>query len=103
MKIDEIVNSCWAFEADKMVKAEANRAVYNKYKHLVKRYREHLSQEELDNFICIKSKMPTYTTAHYEVRTNIICSNDLKALMCDGGNLCFGYSSSGINFNIHTD
>jgi hypothetical protein len=105
MKIEEKYYSSWAFSEDEESKLKANRDCYDKYRYLKKYYDEKNppTEKELDEFIFIEYKGSGYAHTNYKVHTNIDCPVGFKALLCDGGNLCFGYRQEGNLIVISTD
>ena len=58
-----------------------------------------------DDFdVIIKGAGSGYACQHYNIIKNAPqLSNDELALICDGGNLCFGYRGGGSRITIHID
>lgn len=102
----------WAFDADADMKSQSNGQTYQE---LESRYRIrhcHVSEKdslELDDYdIVVANAGVGYYETHYIVLKNSTdIGRDELALICDEGNLCFGYSvdyASGTRrFTIYTD
>ena len=105
MKIEDKYYSSWAFSEDEETKLKTNRDCYKKYSKLKKYYDEKNppTEEELNQFIFVEDKGSGYAHHKYLVHTNIDCSTGFKALLCDGGNLCFGYRTEGNLIIVLTD
>lgn len=91
------------FYKEEETKERLNMDIYEKHKSLVRYYKEQPTEEDLNSFINIRIVGTGYGTKTYQVKTNIECNNPFKALMCDQGNLCFGYRMEGDNIVVHTD
>lgn len=89
----------WAFTENEREKAESNRNAYNelkeKYKILmISEYRKP-TEEELANNDIVISRRACYKHGEYIVyKRPAELTDDEMALICDCGNLCFGYTSS---------
>jgi len=86
--IERKIYSGWAFSENAQEKSEMNREIYNEIKSKAK----------------IRSAGVGYAHSKYEVLDNPENLSILElALICDGGNLCFGYRVEGRYIVIHTD
>lgn len=93
------IYSSWAFTENEREKAKSNREAYNelqeKYKILTLPVNGHRqpTQEELDNYDIVYSRKACYHHAEYKVYKKPMEVTQLEmALICDQGNLCFGYT-----------
>ena len=98
------VYSNYAFSEDAKKKAELNRESYirlkDKYKIL--KYSEQRDSEDFD--IIFRFCGPEYHSFSYIVEKNTPSLTDHElALICDNGNLCFGYSINNNKITIFTD
>ena len=98
------VYSNYAFSEDAKKKAELNRESYirlkDKYKIL--KYSEQRDSEDFD--IILRFCGPEYHSFSYIVEKNTPSLTDHElALICDNGNLCFGYSINNNKITIFTD
>lgn len=93
----------WAFTENEREKAESNMNAYNelkeKYKILIisKYGSEHRkpTEEELANNDIVVSRRACYKHGEYIVyKRPVELTDDEIVLICDRGNLCFGYTTS---------
>lgn len=79
----------WAYTENANEKIKINREIYN----------------SLKNLAIVKTVGFGYANSVYSVveKTDRKLSDDEKALIAAGGNLCFGYRKSGDLFVIYTD
>ena len=87
--LEKRIYVAWAYTENANEKREINREIYHSLKDLA----------------IIKSVGFGYANSVYSVieKSNRKLSDDEKALIADGGNLCFGYRKSGDWFVIYTD
>ena len=96
----------WAYEKDEQEKHDMNLETYEelrkKYKILRSCITENYNFDDYD--IVIETMGSDYGSNHYLVhKNNVGLSNDELALLCDEGNLCFGYRIKKNRFIIYTD
>ena len=96
------IYSKWAFTENESEKAKSNRDAYNelkeKYKILKLSDGNHRrpTEEELENHDIVYSRKACYHHGEYIVYKKPRELTELEmALICDGGNLCFGYTTGG--------
>ena len=90
--IERKVYSQWAFSSHEFEKRDINMSIYDE---LNKKYK--ISKYKIDNpddyDVIIKFDQSGYASKTYEVIKNGPgLSTDELALICDSGNLCFGYN-----------
>ena len=100
--VEKRVYSGWAFSTNEKEKAEMN---YQIYKEICGRYKISTSSYKcnLDDYDLVIDRTAGYNHAEYHiVKNNTNLSQDELALVCDRGNLCFGYdkyhTQHGTNF-----
>lgn len=97
----------WAFTENEQEKAKVNLETYKAIcdKWRVNRH-EHFNQSEIndDDFDLIIERTAGYNHATYRIIKNEtdLSQNEI-ALVCDGGNLCFGYTMKGSIFYVFED
>lgn len=95
------IYSKWAFTENEREKVTSNRQALKELKERYKilklndiNHRKPI-QEELDNNDIVFSRKACYLHGEYMVyKKPIELTNDEMALICDDGNLCFGYTTS---------
>ena len=105
MKMENKIYSQWAFTENEREKARINREIYNELKRKHKVYihgsKQHLKDKidvNFDEYDVVIGRSACYLHGEYTVHKNAPkLSNDELALLCDSGNLCFGYRKSGVN------
>lgn len=95
----------WAFQENEQEKAKINQDIYRgiagKYKQF---WRDEPTEDELKKLMCYRSAGTGYGHIKYRILSNPQKFSVLEqALICDGGNLCFGYRLEGELIVIHTD
>ena len=98
------VYSNYAFSEDAKKKAELNRESYIrlKDKYTILKYSEQRNSEDFD--IILRFCGPEYHSFSYIVEKNDPSLTDHElALICDNGNLCFGYTVEDRRIVIFTD
>ena len=92
----------WAFTENESEKAKSNRDAYNELKERYKIlklsdvYHKQPTQEQLDNYDIVFSRSACYLHGEYIVyKKPEELTDDEMALICDDGNLCFGYQKNG--------
>jgi len=112
--MDKKITSKWAFADNPREKGKINYQVYldlmDKYrvwsggvkKYVGKGQYEPIDQDKYDViYECVGTG---YGTKRYRINKNAPrLTKDELALICDGGNLCFGYRSSGNEITVYTD
>ena len=84
----------WAYTENEGEKSKVNQSIYQELKPKVKLFwgSTQPTKEEEQKFICYKCDGGGYSTTKYSILSNPYnFSNDELALICDRGNLCFGY------------
>lgn len=86
--LERRIYSSYAFTENEQEKSKINYEIYSEIKDKAK----------------VRYVRSGYAHKVYEVVSNPEGLNTLQlALICDGGNLCFGYRLQGGNIVIHTD
>lgn len=110
------IYSSWAFTENEHEKSKINHEIFKELKQKYKIYRD-ATQINLadgidlnfDDYDVVIGRKACYRHGEYKVyKSTPKLSNDELALLCDGGNLCFGYKyegeSNGIkNFYVFED
>lgn len=99
--MEKQIYSPWAFTENENEKSKINMEIYNdlkqKYKILKVSDVDHkeASKEQLEKYDIVFSRKACYGHGEYKIYK---CPDEVTldelALICDGGNLCFGYSGS---------
>ena len=81
---------------------------FERYKELKQMYRILVTCKPPDDLydwdVVIKYLGPGYAHARYKVIKNAVnLTTPELALICDSGNLCFGFRSSGNEIHVYTD
>jgi len=102
------VYSSWAYTKDEMDKCKINNETYKWLKETYKIATEWFIENKkliIDDFdIVYESTGVGYGTHSYKIIKNSLdLPNNYLALICDDGNLCFGYSMRNGNICIHID
>lgn len=100
--IEKRIYSSYAFTEDEREKGKQNREIYKELKEKYKVYRHDLKYHLQDGNDCnfseydvVIGRKPGYAHAEYCIYKNAPeLSLAELALLCDHGNLCFGYSVS---------
>lgn len=103
--IEKKIYPCWAFQENGKKKYEINLQIYEDIKNKVEFVRDNKpTEKQLKEKAWIEYRNSGYAHKAYLVLSNPEnLSNDELALICDSGNLCFGYRTSGNVIKIHTD
>lgn len=104
--LERIVYPKYAFTSGEEYKSIINLDIYNKdLKHLAKRVTSSKpSKEELAEYVCYKCIGAGYGTDKYLILSNPKnLTQDQLALICDEGNLCFGYRMEDGILSVYTD
>ena len=102
MAIEKKVYPSWAFSENEKEKCDINHEIYKELceKYKVSRYKV----ENLDDYDIVLDRTAGYNHSTYSViKNNTQLSQDELALICDSGNLCFGYIMQGSAFYIFED
>lgn len=113
MGLEKRVYTHWAFTENDLEKRDINNLIYKelaaKYKisHSLRRYNSTLKVMEdvnLNDYDIVLDSISGYGHTKYRiVKNDTELSRDELALICDRGNLCFGYRMEGSKICIHTD
>lgn len=103
--VENRIYSGWAFTENEREKAKVNLSIYEQLHSKYKVYRNDLKinltdGEDLnfDDYDVIIGRKPCYHHGEYKVYKNKPnLTKDELALLCDTGNLCFGYRTMGTN------
>ena len=108
--MEKMVYESYAFTENEKEKMAINREIYNelqkKYKILKVSDVDHKepTKEELEKNDIVYSRKACYGHGEYKIYK---CPNEVElselALICDGGNLCFGYSGSKYRLTVFED
>lgn len=112
--MEKMVYENYAFTENEEEKAKINREIYSKLKEKYKilKVEEILrdksfrtpTEDELNNNDIVYSRKACYGHGEYKI---FKCPEEVPlaelALICDGGNLCFGYSGSKYKLTIFED
>lgn len=102
MGLEKKIYSSWAFTDNESEKGKINREIYEE---LSKKYR--IARREVDNpddYDLILQRTAGYNHSVYKVLKNTTnLSQSEIALICDTGNLCFGYRMDGARYYIFED
>lgn len=104
------IYSAWAFTANELEKRDINYKIYKQLceKYKVKRiYRRSISDEQFKEILDDNDFVYETTSGYAHKSVTIYKSPDLttdeQALICDEGNLCFGYGMRNGKMAIYTD
>ena len=112
--VERKIYSAWAYTENELDKAKINQSIYQelkeKYKIAYSQYQYNLEKERVEminaeDFDIIVLGTPGYAHTTYSIIKNgpDLSKEDL-ALICDKGNLCFGYSVGSNNtIVVNTD
>lgn len=105
--VERKIYSPWAFGENEKEKSSMNYAIYKEeFESKSKQFYgdNEPTEEELKQFTCYKCINHGYGHNVYKIISNPHILSTLQlALICDHGNLCFGYRMEGFNIAIHTD
>ena len=104
------IYSAWAFTANELEKRDINYKIYKQLceKYKVKRiYHRSISDEQFQKILNDNDFVYETTAEYGHNNVTIYKSPDLEtnvqALICDEGNLCFGYDIRNKHIVIYTD
>ena len=108
--MEKKVYSSYAFEENEVEKMQINRTIYNelkaKYKIIKVSDIDHKkpSKEELEKYDIVYSRKACYAHGEYRIYK---CPDEITldeiALICDDGNLCFGYKGNRNYLSVFED
>ena len=105
--IERKIYSSWAFSEDEREKAKVNHQIYEEdYEPKAKHFfgDKTPTDEEMKQFTCYKCAGHGYSHTKYKIISNPHNFSSLElALICDDGNLCFGYRQENGLIIVHTD
>lgn len=105
--IEKRIYSSWAFSENEREKSKINYELYKeKYEPKSKKCwkNNQPTEDDLKNFMCYENVGSGYAHTKYRILSNPYNFSNLElALICDMGNLCFGYRIEGSLIVIHTD
>ena len=103
----------WAFKENEREKQKINMEIYKELciKYKICRFpykwnKETACMEEvnIEGYDIVLERTAGYSHSTYTVlKNNTDLSDDEMALICDNGNLCFGYTMKGKNYYIFED
>ena len=102
MELQKKIYSSWAFTENESGKASINREIYKKIceKYKISRY----EVENPEDYDIVLKRTAGYNHSTYSVIKNDTNLSQLEiALICDNGNLCFGYTMKGSQFYVFED
>lgn len=110
MSLEKQVYSSWAFTENESEKSKINMKIYNELKEKYKILKvsdvnhKRPAKEELKQYDIVYSRKACYGHGEYRIYKcpDQVTVNEL-ALICDDGNLCFGYSGSKICLSVFED
>lgn len=100
--VEKRVYDGWAFSQDEAEKGKLNKEIYNEISQKWRiSPRDSVDESKYD---LILSRTPGYHHSTYHIIKNVTdLTQDEIALVCDGGNLCFGYTMQGKQFYVFED
>lgn len=108
--MEKKVYSSYAFEENEVEKMQINKTIYNelksKYKIIKVSDIDHKepSKEELEKYDIVYSRKACYAHGEYRIYK---CPDEITldeiALICDDGNLCFGYKGNRNYLSVFED
>lgn len=100
--VEKRVYDGWAFSQDEAEKGKSNKEIYNEISQKWRiSSRDSVDESKYD---LILSRTPGYLHSTYHIVKNATdLTQDEIALVCDGGNLCFGYTMQGKQFYVFED
>jgi hypothetical protein len=105
--VERRIYSSFAFSENEQEKMHINHEIYTEeLKPKSKQFygNSEPTEQERKDFTCYKCIKNGYGHNVYRIFSNPHNLSTLQlALICDGGNLCFGYRMEGSNTVIHTD
>lgn len=107
IEVEKKIYSPWAFTENEGEKRDMNCQIYReelqpKSKKFYKTIRP--TEDELKEFTCYECIGHGYANTKYSILSNPHNFSALQlALICDGGNLCYGYRAEGNNIVIYID
>jgi len=101
------IYSSWAFTENGDKKRDINYRIYKEDLALKSKEfwgNKRPTEDDLKEFTCYECIGHGYANKKYKILSNPHNFSTLQlALICDSGNLCFGYRTEGSNIVIYTD
>lgn len=109
--IEKRIYSSWAFTEDEREKAAVNAEIHRELREKHRVFRHDLKKELRDGEECnfsdydvVIGRSARYHHALYHIHKNVPnLSVEELALLCDGGDLCFGYTMQGSEIHVFED
>lgn len=109
--IEKKIYSSFAFSANEKEKAKMNAEIYKELTEKFKVFRHDLKIDlvggadcNFDDYDIVIGRKPGYNHALYRIYKNSpLLNTDALALLCDHGNLCFGYMMQGDLIRVSED
>lgn len=109
--VEKRIYSSYAFSENEREKGARNYEIFKEMKEKYRVFRHDLKIDLVDGEDCsfddydiVIGRKPGYNHALYRIYKNTPGLSDLElALLCDGGNLCFGYSMQGSLIRVSED
>lgn len=106
-EIEKKIYISWAFSENEREKGKINQQIYKEDLQPKSKAFWGMNaptEEETKTLTCYKLEKTGYGHKEYKILSNPHkLTTDQLALICDSGNLCFGYRKAGNNIVIHTD
>lgn len=106
MSIEKKIYSLWAYTENEDEKCKINHEIFEELKPKTKQVyiSNPASEDDLNKYMCYECVQNGYGHQKYRILSNPHNFSTLQlALVCDKGNLCFGYRTEGDLIVIHTD
>lgn len=107
MTLIKRIYSSYAFQSDEREKNKINREIHAEMLEKYKVYRSDLDFNpivNLDEYDVVIGRKPQYHRSSYNIIKNAPNLSELElALLCDGGNLWFGYGRDGVYLSVSED
>ena len=92
MSVEKKIYSGWAFKENEDEKRKMNSEIYKELKAKYKILVRNGNLEEIEQYDFVARSKPGYHHTEYTIlKKPEGMTKDEAALICDGGNLCFGY------------
>ena len=101
--VEKKVYDGWAFSENENEKGDVNHEIYE---DILKRYKVSRNSEDYENnsVDLVLARAAGHNHSTYRVLKNTTnLTQDEIALVCDNGNLCFGYMMEGKQFYVFED
>lgn len=106
LKMERRIYEGWAYSENSTKKGSINYQIYKEdLEPKARQIRDHEpTEEDLQKYTCYKLVDMGFGQNKYKILSNPHNFSDLElALICDQGNLCFGYKREGSYIVIHTN